>query len=134
MPPTRDEWSQQHCRCMRPGCQFKSHKGGEWVLWWTGTCWERGRLVTHEIARGPARAAALEEPATWLRLCDQCHVDEPWNRVGPDDTDGLREQLVWKKWFDGENYDRARVLELKHWGPNAVTEEEVDAELRRRVR
>lgn len=132
---TRKQWSEQHVRCMRPGCEWKSHNGSDWVLRFRPDgSKEPCRLVTHEIVRGSGRAAAMEEPSTWLRLCEWCHVDEPWNRVGTDNMAGIREQLVWKKWFDGEHYDRARVLWLKHWGPDAVTEDEVDEELRRRMK
>lgn len=97
----RTTWGKQFDRCM--GC------GG------------KNLLQTHEICRGPFRAAATKEPAAWLRLCQVCHDDLPPIVV----------QLAWKKIGDPEHYNRVAVNLLRKRQPEAITEAEVDEEVRR---
>jgi len=119
MAITRDEWSEQHDRCMV--CNWTC---GTWTL--DGQRW----LETHHIARGPARQAGLDVLANLLRLCDMCHDEMDGLRLWP-----IKRQLAIKKLKDPEHYDRIAVLKLrvgeKTWAirptPDAITEEEVDA-------
>ena len=107
---TRDEWDAAHDECMV--C------GWTWGMW---TSDARRRLETHEIARGPARQAALKAPAAWLRLCNMCHDEMDSLRLWP-----IARQLAIKKLQDPEHYDRIKVNELRGRQPDAITEEEVD--------
>ena len=83
-------------------------------------CGSRGSdtapLQTHEIARGPARQAALKHPAAWLRTCNDCHAKLP-------DVAG---QLALKRRHDEEYYDRVAVNQLRGRQPEAITEADVD--------
>jgi len=106
---TRAEWAREHAQCMICGERWIDH------------------LHVHEIACGPARAKALEEPATWLRLCWRCHLDD----------DGVHNYAVWpivrqlalKKVHDPEHYDRVKVNELRGRAAEAITEAEVMEEV-----
>jgi hypothetical protein len=87
-------------------------------------CGSRDNLETHEIANGAAREASLAIPATWLRVCQECHQ-------GPR---GLHHKGVWpvarqlalKKWHDPEYYDRVWVNLLRGRDEGAITEADVD--------
>lgn len=109
-PITRDQWSEQMCFCFK--CGYESLYGTN--------------LETHEIANGPARQAALKEPATWLRLCgafaNNCH--EALHDKGEWPVD---RQLALKLRCDPDNYDRVAVNLLRGREPEAITEAEVDA-------
>ena len=104
MPPTRTEWSLDHDRCF--------------------VCGSRTCLECHEIANGPARQNALEEPATWLRLCNECHQGK--HGLHSKGEWPLARALALKRMRDPEHYDRLAVLKLKGRAETAVTEEEVD--------
>jgi len=101
---TRGLWSHLHDACM--------------------VCGSRDNLETHEIANGAAREASLAIPATWLRVCQECHQ-------GPR---GLHHKGVWpvarqlalKKWHDPEYYDRVWVNLLRGRDEGAITEADVD--------
>lgn len=106
---TRAEWSLEHTECMVCGHVDR------WPRW----------LETHEIACGPARQAALEEPATWLRACGEpCHQ----GKHGLHDyaTWPIARQLALKKKCDPKYYDRKRVNGLRRREPDAITEDEVN--------
>lgn len=75
----------------------------------------------HEIARGPARAASLMEPAALLCLC-RAHHDEVQNWP-------VARQLALRKIVGPETYDRQRVNVLRGRQPDAITEEEVEKEM-----
>lgn len=111
-PITRRQWSEQHDTCM--ACGYTSRP---WFL------------ETHEIANGPARQAALKEPATWLRVCLDCHH-------GPNGLHNKGEwpvarQLALKLTCDPEHYDRVQVNLLRGRQPEAITEDEVDEWVKR---
>jgi len=105
---SRTEWGKQFDTCWICG---KGHSYADW-RW----------LETHECCRGPFRAAAVKEPAAWLRVCNHCHAENLPSLAG---------QLALKKKFDPENYDRVKVNQLRHRQPDAVSEEEVDEELKK---
>ncbi len=102
---------------------------GEWRKKWDA-CMACGRhdyyqdYEVHEIARGPARKAALKESAAWLFLCPDCHRGEK----GFDDYSvwPIARQLALKRKCDPRNYDRVTVNRLRGRYPDAVTEEDVD--------
>jgi hypothetical protein len=108
-PITRDQWSEEHMVCMV--CTAVSLSGEN--------------LETHEIASGPARQAALKEPAAWLRLCDGfingCHAAIHGKSEWP-----IARQLALKWCCDPDNYDRVAVNLLRGRQPEAITEAEVD--------
>ncbi|MGO9108532.1 MAG: hypothetical protein ACLP9L_04800 [Thermoguttaceae bacterium] len=97
----RTTWGKQHDRCWLCG-----KRGSETVP-----------LQTHEIARGPARQAAMKEPAAWLRLCNDCHAGRM-----PD----IATQLALKRRYDDEHYDRVAVNLLRSRQPEAISEADVD--------
>lgn len=104
-PITRPQWAKKHRVCM--------------------VCGTKRHLQTHEIANGPARQAALKEPATWLRLCDGfingCHAALHDKGEWP-----VAKALALKKFYDPDNYDRVAVNLLRDRQPDAITEAEVD--------
>lgn len=108
MTITRTEWSWQFDRC------FACNQRHNHAAWWM-------RLQTHEIARGPAKQAAMKEPAAWLRVCRQCHDAMDDYSKWP-----IARQLALKKLRDPEHYDRVKVNELRGEAPESITEEEVD--------
>ena len=71
----------------------------------------------HEIARGPARQAALLERAAWLSLCRDCH-----NIMG---SMPVAAQLAIKRIADPMGYDRVAVNRLRGRSDNAITDGEV---------
>ncbi len=105
---TRRQWSEQMCFCFK--CGYESLYGTN--------------LETHEITNGPARQAALEEPATWLRLCNgfinNCHAALHDKGEWP-----IARQLALKLTCDPELYDRVEVNRLRARQPEAITEDEV---------
>lgn len=76
----------------------------------------------HEIARGPARRAALAARAAWLNLCRNCHQQYGLSHL-------VVLQLAVKKLADPEGYDRQAVNVLRGRQPEAITEAEVDSVL-----
>lgn len=78
----------------------------------------------HEIARGSFRQKALEEPATWLKVCRPCHD-------GDLEFLTIAQQLAYKLINDPANYDRLRVNELRRRAPNSVSERDVAVEVAR---
>lgn len=121
MALTRSEWSQDFDFCFACGRSNRIGYGDDpgGALWW---------LETHEIAGGPSRQKSLREPATWLRVCSDCHR-------GPR---GLHHKGVWpvvrqlalKRLYDPQYYNRRRVNELRGRAPEAITEREVSAYLK----
>lgn len=89
-------------------------------------CWICGdrpwTLDCHEISRGPARSAALREPAAWFATCRKCHM-------GPLDSMPVVRQLAYKKIHDPKHYDRVKVNRLRGRADNAITEDEVDQQV-----
>ena len=86
-------------------------------------CWICGRratdtmpLHTHEMARGPARQAALKEPAAWFRVCLYDHDNLP----------DLASCLAYKRHFDRPNFAPAVVASLRGRQPDSVTLAEID--------
>lgn len=95
----------------------------EWA-WIHSTCFICGRDGTdvHEIARGSHRAAAVAHPAAWLKLCRLCHRDAV--AAMP-----VARQLAYKMVHDPEHYNRLAVNNLRRRAPNAISEQEVAAEV-----
>ncbi len=107
---TREQWKREQTKCWM--CGYNPN------TWNPGADWNW--LEVHEIARGPARQAALKEPAAWVSTCARCHR-------GVLDSMPAVMQLAYKKLNDPENYDRVKVIKLKWWDDEAVSEAEVDA-------
>lgn len=101
---TRDEWTYLFDKCMVCG---------------------RKASEIHEIACGPSRQKALEEPAAWLWLCAECHRGK--NGVHNYAVWPISRQLAIKRRADPEHYDRVRVNRLRGRADEAITEAEVDA-------
>jgi len=79
-------------------------------------------LLPHEIARGPSRQAALDKRFAILVLCYLCHVD----RIhGNEDWPEARQLAVVKR-SRPQDFDLAAYNKLKGYGPNRITEEDVD--------
>ena len=100
---TRGLWSHAHEVCM--------------------VCGARNNLETHEIANGSARQKSLGIPATWLRLCHDCHQGS--NGLHNKGVWPVARQLALKKWADPEYYDRVWVNLLRGRQSEAITEAEV---------
>jgi hypothetical protein len=79
-------------------------------------CGEPGTDV-HEMARGPFRSHALDEPCAWLKLCRACH----------EEIDGLPVllQLAIKFLSDPRNFDVRRLNKIRRRAENAITPHEV---------
>lgn len=109
---TRAQWSEQQCSCFV--CGYTSLTGYG--------------LETHEIVRGSGREKSLTEPSTWIRACNYKTPNDCHRRK----LDGMPivMQLVLKKKFDPEHYNRERVNVLRHRQPDAITEAEVAAAMR----
>ena len=109
--PTRAEHKEDNAYCWV--CR--------WEPWWYDGAQSYGPnwLETHEIARGPARKKAVNEPCAWLVLCNHCHRDviPGWS---------IARQLALKKVRDFRYYDRVGVNRLRGRADEAITEEEVD--------
>ena len=98
----RKDWSAAH-----PGCWLCPGPASE----------------THEIACGPGRAAALKEPAAWVRACYTCHQG----------NGGLHDYPFWPiarqlalKWvMDPRHYNPEAVNVLRGRQPNAITHDDV---------
>ncbi len=105
-PITRRQWSKQHDTCM--------------------VCGAWRNLHTHEIPRGPAKAAAMDEPAAWLRVCGVCH-----DALGDYGQWPPARQIALKKMRDNEHYDRVKVNVLRRRHPDAITESEVQVWVKR---
>jgi len=85
-------------------------------------CCSSDGVDIHEIARGQFRRKALSEPAAWLHLCRSCHDQMGWFNV--------TKQLALKK-MSGSGYDRRAVNLIRNpKTPDAITEAEVDAEVK----
>jgi len=97
---TREGWLRQQEGCMACGSMI----GGE----------------VHEIARGPARQKALEEPAAWLAVCRECHEQLGDYSVWP-----VVRQLALKRLRDPNRYNRRKINELRHRAAEAISEAEV---------
>jgi hypothetical protein len=80
-------------------------------------CGEAVASQLHEIARGPARDAALSVPAAWLHLCETCH---PLMDRLP-----VAAQLAIKRISDPTHYDRRAVNRLRGRDENAITDADV---------
>ncbi len=86
-------------------------------------CWVIDRrfvntdLVVHEIAKGPARKAALSERAAQLVACTKCNCGrlEDYNECP------LTLQLAVKLLDDTEHFDLEKVNELRGRAPTAIT-------------
>ncbi len=105
-PITRPQWSKKHRVCM--------------------VCGTNRNLQTHEIPRGPAKAAAMKEPAAWLRVCGAFGGDNCHEALGDYGQWPPERQLALKKMRDKEHYDRVKVNLLRFTEPEAITEAEVD--------
>lgn len=99
---TRDEWRHAFDRCMI--CQMPVF--GD----------------VHEIARGPFRQAALEEPAAWLYVCRTCHE-------GKLAAMPIADQLAIKLIHDPLHYDRVTVSILRGRAAEAVSAADVEEAL-----
>lgn len=102
----RDAYRKEFPWCQRPGCQRRARE-------------------LHEISRGRGiRSQSLTQRAAWLHLCEQDHRD-----CGDYSKVPIVTQMAWKKWSDPLGYDRRAVNLLRGRAPDAITEQEVDAEL-----
>ena len=81
-------------------------------------------LECHEIARGNHKQRAMLVPATWISTCRDCHRDHL-------DGMSIAKQLAYKAIHDPEWYDRQAVNVCRCQQPEAVTEFEVQAEIKR---
>lgn len=80
------------------------------------------RLDVHEIARGVNREKALDKPYALLVLCAACHIQ----RIhGNEDWPEARQLAVLKRSRPGD-YDLAKYNALVGYGPQRITEEDVD--------
>jgi hypothetical protein len=79
-------------------------------------------VSVHEIARGQARARAYAEPSTWMPLCWPCNSG-PFNDKGkwPEAA-----QLALKYLRDAQHYDLVRYNAVVGYGPERITQEDVD--------
>lgn len=94
-------------------------------------CWVCGyslvnswrRLEIHHIARGCHRKSGHSEECNLIRACADCHRDKL-------DSMPIARQLALVKMNNEEHYNRVVVNKLRKRSENAVTEEEVDAEVK----
>ena len=70
----------------------------------------------HEIARGPARKAALECRSTWLALCRPCH-----EKLGDYSEWPVERQLALKLVVDPEHFDLVKVNRIRGRADGAIT-------------
>ena len=99
----RKLYSREFPFCQVPGCK-------------------RVAIGIHEISRGPARNASLDNLAAFLRLCFDHHLEIGNYAIWP-----IARQLALKKSVDQANYDRVAVNLLRcENSPEAITEAEVD--------
>ena len=89
-------------------------------------CWLCGKPAnqTHEIARGASKQAAMEEPAAWVRTCQRCHDDLGGYGKWPIDR-----QLALKRLMDPKHYSRTTVNRLRYREREAITHQEVLAQV-----
>lgn len=79
------------------------------------------RFEQHEIAGGPLREKARDKRYAVLGLCSECH------RIIHDETGWPRaRQLALIKRSRPLDYDLAAFNKLVGYGPNRITEEDVD--------
>jgi len=90
-------------------------------LW--SNVWPR-RLETHEMVRGPNRWKAFPDPRCWIRTCNLCHEEEFA-------TMPIAKQLAIKKLVDPEHYSRIAVNLLRVRDEEAVSKNQVDAEIKK---
>ena len=84
------------------------------------------RLDVHEIARGPCRQDALDKRFAVLVLCAGCHM----LRIhGHEDWPEARQLAILKK-SRPHDHDLAAYNELKGFGPDRITEEDVNQHAR----
>jgi hypothetical protein len=102
----RKEYLEAKWKCLVPGCLHRA-------------------VCIHEIARGAHRKEAFKEPAAWLALCMGHHWEMDDYHLWP-----IVRQLALKKVSDSINYDRLKVNALRSRAPEAITEEEVDAQVK----
>lgn len=74
----------------------------------------------HEMARGPARAAAYADERAWLALCRRCHDD-----CGDYAAVPLAAQYAVKLLRDPTSYDRVWLNEARGRSADAIHESEV---------
>jgi len=81
------------------------------------------KLDIHHIARGVHRAKALNERCALLMVCPLCHEKR---------LDGMSvvTQLAIKKICDPDGYDRVQVNRLRSRADEAITESEVNTEVK----
>lgn len=83
---------------------------------------ECSRLCVHEIANGPNRQKALDQPYALLVLCWWCNSEVVTDkREWPE-----ARQLSLLKRRAPDNYDLTAYNTLVGRGPNRITEEDVD--------
>ena len=105
----RDTWRHEQSVC--------------WICGWPERCnTPMNVLQVHEMARGPARAKAVLEPAAWFSACRSCHE-------GALAAMPIARQLAYKKMNDYPRYDRVIVNRLRGRADEAVTEDDVNVEL-----
>ena len=98
---TRTEWGKQHTWC--------------WV------CGATSRLHCHEICRGPARAAAVKDPASWVRVCQDCH-----DALGDYSEWPIVRQCALKLSRDAIHFDLDAINRLRSRAHTAIEPWEVD--------
>jgi len=84
---------------------------------------ESNQLCCHEIANGPLRQAALDQPYAILVLCFHCNQSEVMDKANWPQA----RQLAVLKTFSPEHYDlQAFNFLVNPNAPNRITQEEVD--------
>ncbi len=101
--PLRDEYKFEYQKCEVFSCSAQASE-------------------LHEITRGQHRSRSLDQPASWLHLCHDCHV-----KMG---LFTVTQQLALKK-LSNSGYDRRAVNTIRNpKTPDAITEEEVDQQVK----
>lgn len=109
--PIRDALLKRVARCEKCGHDPRKARRGA-IAW---------RLDVHEIARGPARDAALDQPSCLLVLCRPCH-----DEIHEHPHAWLEErQLALLATSRPEDVDLKTYNEVKGLGPTRITLMEV---------
>ncbi len=97
-------------------CEICSHapERSEWKI--------RGKLCCHEISNGPLRQKSLDKAYAILVLCGDCNEDEVEDKAK---WPQARQLAVLKK-SRPDDYDLAAFNALVGYGPDRITESDVD--------
>ena len=87
----------------------------------TGLPVECSRLSVHEVANGPFRSKALDQPYACLVVCWACNSELCDKKLWP-----VSRQLAVLQIKAPERYNLSAYLKLVHAPPTRITQEEVD--------